>query len=76
MKKFVGGVVGFFLGGFGLFVLFGLIVNAVCGPVYLSDMTTGSVLLVFFSPVAALVGAIMGAVAGVRVASPEEPGVN
>ena len=69
MRKFVGGVVGFFVGGWLVLWLFALILLAVFGSSPISDMTTGNVLLVFFGPPAALVGAIIGAVQGVRIAS-------
>ncbi len=69
MRKFMGGVIGFFVGGWLVLLLFLFIADAVAGPVSTSDMTTGGVVVVFFGPPAALVGAIIGAVAGVRIAS-------
>jgi hypothetical protein len=73
MSKFVGGVIGFFVGGFVVFGLFVIIVSAVAGPFSSGEMTTGGLIIVLFSPVSALVGAILGAVAGVRMASPGKP---
>ena len=71
MSKSLGGVIGFFVGGFVVFMLFVIIVIAVAGPLSSAEMTTGGLVIVLFSPVAALLGAIMGAVAGVRIVSPE-----
>lgn len=60
LARTTGSIVGLFIGGVSVFLVFSFIVAAVAGPVYLSDMTTGSLLVVFFGPPAALVGAIMG----------------
>ena len=71
MSKFLGGVIGFFVGGFVVFMLFVIIVTAVAGPLSSAEMTAGGFIIVLFSPVAALLGAIMGAVTGVRIVSTE-----
>ena len=71
MSKSLGGVIGFFVGGFVVFMLFVIIVTAVAGPLSSAEMTAGGFIIVLFSPVAALLGAIMQAVAGVRIVSPE-----
>jgi len=73
MSKFVSGVIGFFVGGFLAFYLFVFIVVAVFGSSPISDMTTSSFLVVLVGPVIALVAAIMGAVAGARIASAGRP---
>ena len=71
MSKSLGGVIGFFVGGFVVFMLFVIIVTAVAGPLSSAEMTAGGFIIVLFSPVAALLGAIMGAVTGVRIVSTE-----
>jgi len=67
LARTTGSIVGLFIGGVSVFLVFSFIVAAVAGPVYLSDMTTGSLLVVFFGPPAALVGAIMGAAGGATI---------
>jgi hypothetical protein len=69
MRKFMGGVIGFLVGGVLVFYVFLCIVLAVGGPISSGDMTTGGFVVILFGPPAALVGAIIGAVAGVRIAS-------
>ena len=73
MSRFVGGVIGFFVGGFPAFYLYVFIVVAVFGSSPISDMTTSSFLVVLVGPVIALVAAIVGAVAGARIASAGRP---
>lgn len=73
MSKVIGGTIGFLFGGLVVFFLFAAIVSVLAGPFSSADMTTGGLIIVFFGPVAALLGAIIGAVVGVRIASPGEP---
>ena len=67
LAQIAGGVVGLLVGGVLVFLVFAFIMNAVAGPVSTGDMTTGSFVVVFFGPPAALVGAIIGAALGATV---------
>jgi hypothetical protein len=57
-------VVGLLAGGVLVFLVFFIMVLAVAGPISSGEPGSGGYVVIFFGPLAALLGAIMGAAAG------------